>query len=131
MIGIDTNVIVRYLVQDDVKQGDKAAEYIESHCTIEEPGYLNCVVLCEVFWVLESCYKYSCEEIAGVMENLLKCPQIEIESIDSVWEALNYYKKEGVDFSDALIGEINKSKECSRTITFDKGTAKLKHFLVL
>lgn len=128
MIGLDTNVVIRYLVQDDIIQSKKATKFIETYCTKEHPGYINCIVLCEIFWVLNTSYKYSFEEISVVIKYLLECPQIEIESIDSVWIAFNYYKKYRVDFSDALIAEINKSKSCHKTVTFDKGTAKLIHF---
>lgn len=131
MIGLDTNVLVRYLVQDDKVQGRKAAGRIKGECTVENPGYINCVVMCELFWVLESCYKYSSEEIGLAMENLLKCPQIEVESMDSVWSALRDYRKDGIDFSDALIGEVNHSKGCEQTYTFDKKAAKLEKFRLL
>jgi len=100
-------------------------------CTKDSTGYVNCIVIAEIYWVLESCYKYTYDQIAYAMETLIKCPQLEIESIDAVWNALNAYKKNRVDFSDALIGEINITKNCSKTVTLDKQASQLSTFSIL
>ena len=104
MIGLDTNIIIRYLVQDDEIQSKKATHYIEKNCKVENPGFLNSVVICEIFWVLETSYKYSKLQIYQTIENLLKCPQIELENADAVLFALLHYKKSNAWMSGEITG---------------------------
>lgn len=128
MIGIDTNVLVRYLVQDDVQQSKKATDFLLNHCTIGSPGFINCVVLSEVCWVLESRYKFPRKEISVALRAIIDCRQFRIENIQCVTLAIGMYERETFDFSDILIGEINKMNGCSWTITFDKKASKTSLF---
>jgi predicted nucleic-acid-binding protein len=101
VIGIDTNVLVRYIIQDDPFQSALATEFLEKHCSPETPGYLHSIVLCELVWVLESSYKYGREQVAIVLQYLLETDSLVIQEVDSTWLALEAYREKGVDFSDA------------------------------
>ncbi len=128
MIGLDTNVLVRYLVEDDLEQAAKAADLIEQQCSEDEPGFVNRVVLCELVWVLESAYGYARATIAATIESLLRTAELEIDAVEAAWPALTAYRAGSADFSDALVGRTNRSAGCSGTATFDKGAASLEDF---
>ena len=74
MIGLDTNVLVRFLVQDDPAQSALAAQLVEGRCHPDSPGLINRIVLCELVWVLESCYRYSRFQIVDVLECFIHVP---------------------------------------------------------
>ncbi len=131
MIGIDTNVLVRYIVQDDPSQSQKAGHYLEANCNTTHPGFINSLVLCELVWVLKRAYKYNKTVIAEVIENILCTSELLVENSSAAWDALRAYKSGSADFPDYLIGEINSSKDCEFTITFDKKTTGSKHFQIL
>ena len=131
MIGLDTNILVRYLAQDDPDQSKQATRYIEKHCTDETPCLINAIVLCELAWVLEQSYKLSREQIAGAIEHLLQIGQLEVSEPAIVWRALQDYRSSNVDFPDHLIGRVNQDMECDYTITFDKKAAKQPTFKLI
>ncbi len=128
MIGLDTNILVRYLVDDDPEQAAAAAKLIEKRCTEDDPGFVNRIVLCELVWVLESAYGYARATIAATIESLLRTAELEIDAVEAVWPALTTYRTGSADFSDALIGRLNRDAGCGATATFDKGAAKLDDF---
>ncbi len=128
MIGLDTNVLVRYLVEDDAAQTSKAAQLIETRCTADTPGFVNRVVLCELVWVLESAYDYPRATVAAALESLLRTAELEVDAADAAWPALAVYRSSGVDFSDAFIGRLNRNAGCDATATFDKVAARLDDF---
>jgi predicted nucleic-acid-binding protein len=128
VIGLDTNILVRYLVEDDAKQASKAAHLIETRCTEDSPGFINRVVLCELVWVLESAYGYPRATVAATLESLLRTAELEIDTADAAWPALAVYRNSGVDFSDAFIGRLNRNAGCDATATFDKVAARLDDF---
>lgn len=121
MIGLDTNVLVRYLVMDDVAQGKKAADLIQETAEKNEELFINNVVLCELVWVLDAAYSFSKSEIVDVMEKILMTELIIVQNQDEAWLALNDYRKGAADYSDYFIGRINKSFDCDHTATFDQG----------
>ena len=82
MKAVDTNVLVRYLVQDDPRQGKRAADFIEAAATGEEQILIGNIVLCEMVWVLESAYGYSKPEIADAIEKILQAGAFRFESKD-------------------------------------------------
>lgn len=104
MIGIDTNVLVRHLVQDDPRQSRVATEVITKQCTRETPWFVNRIVLCELVWVLESAYGYSKETIVNVLDKLLRTSQLKIEDAQSEWVSFRMYQRGKADFSDCLLG---------------------------
>jgi len=132
MRGLDTNVLIRYLVQDDPQQSRKATQYIERHCTGERPGVINHVVLCEMTWVLAVNYDQSRAEIATVIDQLLRVSQLEVINAHIVWKALVDYKQSNsVEFSDYFIARINESYGCDTTVTFDVKASKQTNFHLL
>lgn len=128
MIGLDTNVLVRYLIQDDARQANAAAILITRHCSKEQPGRIGLVVLCELVWVLSRAYRFSSSEIADVIEKLLQTAELEIESADVAWAALRIYRSAGAGFADAVIGLCNHQAGCELTATFDTTAAQLPMF---
>lgn len=124
MKALDTNVLVRYLVQDNPAQSAKANEIVER----EESLFLNCIVLCELVWVLESAYQYEREVIADVLEKILITKQFEIDGKEEAWMALSDYNSSRADFADCLIGRRNLSMGCETTVSFDKRASQLDFY---
>jgi len=131
MNALDTNVLVRYLVQDDVMQAKLASDYIRKYCTHETPGYINRIVLCELVWVLESNYAYPRKLIVQVLGKILQTRQFMTEDSELAWLALDSYKRSKADFADSWIGILNKHAGYAKTVTFDKDAAKSDNFLLL
>jgi len=131
MIGLDTNVLVRYIVQDDPKQSVLASNVIETECTEQNPGLINCLVLCEVVWVLSRAYGYDRVVIVSVLKQILITNTFEVENTDLIWSAIHDYEAGPADFSDYLIAHSNKSMSADHTVTFDKKASKHKLFKLL
>ena len=131
MIGLDTNVIVRYLVQDETRQSAAATRLMEKSLSPEDPGFITLVTMCEVAWVLAGAYKADREQIHSVIEGLLGTRQIHVESAELVWKALRAWKGSSAGFSDALIGEVCSARGARKVMTFDKAAAKLPSFELL
>ncbi len=131
MIGLDTNVIVRYLAQDDPRQSAAATRLMEKALSPDEPGFITLITMCEVVWVLEGPYKAGRDRIRSVVEALLGTRQIEVESAELVWKALRTWERSVAGFSDALIGEVCAAKGARKVVTFDKAAAKLPSFELL
>lgn len=120
MIGLDTNVVIRYLMQDEPQQSARASAFIEQHLSTENPGYISLIVLVEIAWVLRSCYDIDREKIARTFRALLETRQLWIERADLVVRALRRYSENAADFSDALIVELARDQGCSETVSFDR-----------
>ena len=131
MIGLDTNVLVRHLVQDEPSQSRKATQVITRQCTRDDPGFINRVVLCELVWVLESAYGYSKDAIVPVLEKVLRTSQLKIEDVQAAWTAFRLYQKGKADFADCLLGATNRIGGCEWTVTFDQPASKLEGFQLL
>ena len=123
MIGLDTNVLVRYIAQDDAKQSPKATRLIESF-SADAPGYVSIVSVIELVWVLTGCYSSSKSEICEVLETLLRTKEIVVANADTVWKALRLFKAGKADFADCLIECTANEAGCSYTATFDHDAAK-------
>lgn len=128
MIGLDTNVLVRYLVQDDPTQTRQANALIDRAAAHETAMFINHVVMCELAWVLGRGYGYARPALAEVIEKILLGRQFEIEKKDLVWAALANFKSSKADFSDCLIGVINELAGCESTLTFDRSAVSLRVF---
>lgn len=126
MNGLDTNVLVRYLVVDDEAQAIKAKRYIESG-----PSYVNCIVLSEVVWVLESAYGYDKESIITALERLLSTHEVQVEDADVALAALHDYRRSTAGFADCLTGHRNAAHGCNETGSFDKRTKGVAGFRML
>lgn len=123
MIGLDTNVIVRYVMQDDPKQAEKASRLVES-LTPESPGFVPVVALVELVWVLSSCYDLTREQVAQALDALLRAKEIVLDRADHVAQALRTFRASTADFADCLIERTAAAAGCEKTMTFDTGAAK-------
>jgi predicted nucleic-acid-binding protein len=123
VIGLDTNILVRYLVQDDPVQSPKATACIESF-TPERRGYISLTALVELIWVLTSLYDIDKEGLLDVLDNLLRTRTLAIEQPNTVWRAVNLFRSARADFEDCLIVCSCQAAECDETLTFDAVAAK-------
>ncbi|MFM8951854.1 MAG: PIN domain-containing protein [Planctomycetaceae bacterium] len=123
MIGLDTNVLVRYIMQDDPRQSPKATRLIES-LDAERPGFIAVVSVVELYWVLTSCYGLAGHDVKQAIESLLRAKQIVVERADQVLRAVRVFDDGKADFADCLIERIASSAGCTETVTFDAGAAK-------
>ncbi len=123
MIGLDTNVLVRYIAQDDSKQSPKATRLIEA-LTVDAPGYVSIVSVVELVWVLMGCYALTRSEICEVLETLLRTKEIIVANADTIWKAVRLFKEGKADFADCLIERSANEAGCSHTTTFDRDAAK-------
>jgi predicted nucleic-acid-binding protein len=123
MIGLDTNVLVRYVAQDDAKQSPKATRLIES-LTSESPGYVSLVSVVELVWVLAGCYELTKDEISEVLEILLRTKELVVANADIVWKSVRLFKAGKADFADCLIAISAQEAGCNYTATFDRDAVK-------
>lgn len=123
MIGLDTNVLVRYVMQDDPKQSQKASKLIES-LTSEAPGFVPLVALIELVCVLTSCYDLTREQVAQALDALLRAKEIVLERAEQVSQALRTFGAGSADFANCLIERTAAAAGCGKTMTFDAGAAK-------
>ncbi|MEU4344459.1 type II toxin-antitoxin system VapC family toxin [Nocardia sp. NPDC023852] len=117
MIGLDANVLIRYLTQDDPVQSARANQVIDG-LSESSPGYVTMLVLAEIHWVLRRGYKQDPEAVTDVLLGLLDCTEIVVERADTVRQALRQ-AADGADFADALIQQVGQEAGCERTVTFD------------
>ena len=128
MIGLDTNVILRYLLQDDPKQTRQANEIVDRQLSEQTPGFISLVTVLEIVWVLRSLLKQNPSQIASHLENLLTADSLEVQNEQQVFDAVFALKRGTGDFEDALIGALNAWAGCSHTLTFDRKAAQLPRF---
>lgn len=121
MRGLDTNVLVRYLTNDDPTFFDLAREILEGSEDRGQPLFVSLLVLCELTWVLRSKYRYSREDLLNALESLLESSVLMIERRDLARQALGAYRRGRADFADCLIGQISLAAGCTDTATFDTG----------
>ena len=123
MIGLDTNVLVRYIMQDDPKQCDKANRLIES-LDADNPGFVSLVSVVELYWVLTSCYELTDTQVRQTLETMLRSRQLVMDRADQVLRALRLFGQGKADFADCLIASVAASAGCTRTMTFDAKAAR-------
>jgi predicted nucleic-acid-binding protein len=128
MIGLDTNILVRYLTQDDPVQSAKAAEILERRLTEKNPGFVSIVAMVETVWVLDRAYFLTAREIATAIERLLQVEVLAIEHEQEVFTAMVALKQGRGSFADALIAELGTRVGCTRTLTFDRKAIRLPGF---
>ncbi len=131
MTGLDTNVLARYIAQDDPEQTPVATAFLETSCTKETPGYVNHVVLCELVWVLRYAYHYPKGTVAEVLKQVLSTAEFTVETPDVAWAALRDFEVGNADYADYLIGHKNQQEGCKTTVTFDRRASKHPLFQVL
>jgi predicted nucleic-acid-binding protein len=123
VIGLDTNVLVRYIMQDDIKQSPLATRVVES-LTADSPGFIPVVAIVELAWVLSSAYELSRTQLIDAFEALLRTKELMIERGEIVWKGLRLLQRGGGDFADCLIACSAEAAGCTKTVTFDRGAAK-------
>jgi predicted nucleic-acid-binding protein len=123
MMGLDTNVLVRYFTQDDPTQSAQATRLIES-LSSESPGFISVLAMVELVWVLTGCYQTSDDKIGDVLETVLRAKELVVERSDIVWQALNTFRKSTkAGFADCLIERSGHAAGCAYTVTFDRSAA--------
>ncbi|SDU72508.1 PIN domain-containing protein [Jiangella alkaliphila] len=122
MIGVDTNVLVRYLTQDDPAQAPIATKALES-LTVRRPGYLGVVTLVETSWVLRHTYGFDAQDVTSALSDLVNADEFVVENPAVVDRALKAASG-GADFADAVIAETARQAGCEHTVTFDRRAAK-------
>ncbi len=128
MIGLDTNIVVRYLTHDDPVQTTAAVRVVES-LSETSPGFLSLIVIAELVWVLESAYRLKKSEVEHVLASLLRSKELVIERAEVVAQALRRFSASRADFADCLIERGGHAEGCPYTFTFDRnaaGTAGMK-----
>ncbi len=131
MVGIDTNVLVRFVVQDDKKQAAIASELIEHYCSAENPGLVGLIVLCEFVWVMSSAYEYSQEQVSSALKQILLTECFEVEQHGLAWSAMLDYSNGIGDYADCLIARTNELNGAETTFTFDRRVSRNKRFTLL
>jgi predicted nucleic-acid-binding protein len=131
MIGLDTNILIRYLTQDDPVQAAKATEILERRLTPKNPGFVSVVAMVETVWVLDRAYELPAREIAAAVERLLQVEVLVIEDEQEVFTAMIALKQGRGSFADALIAELGAKAGCTRTLTFDQKAVRYPRFELL
>jgi predicted nucleic-acid-binding protein len=128
MIGLDTNILVRYLAQDDPVQSAKATEVIERRLGLATRGFVSVVTMAETVWVLDRAYGLTDREIAAAIERMLQVEVLVVENEQEVFAAMVTLKQGRGAFADALIAELGARAGCIHTLTFDKKALRLPGF---
>lgn len=123
MIGLDTNVLVRYIMQDEPLQSRQVAQLIDA-LTVESPGFVSLVTLVELCWVLGSSYALDRSRLVEALEALLRTRELVIEEAEVAWQSVRRYRDNAADFADCLIERLGAAAGCRHTVTFDRGAAK-------
>ncbi len=123
MIGLDSNVLLRFVVGDDPEQA-RAARTVMAGLTPKEPGFISLVTLVEFAWVLARGYRRSPEQVLDHVEDLLASAELEFEDGETVWRALAQARS-GADLADAIVADTAETFGCSETVTFDRRAARL------
>ncbi|MBL8287476.1 MAG: type II toxin-antitoxin system VapC family toxin [Rubrivivax sp.] len=131
MIGVDTNVLIRYLVQDDPRQGAAAARFVERELSSERPGHVSLVVLAETVWVLQGSYGIDKADLIPMISTLAADARFAVQDADALWMALESCEETDADLADALIRSVDALHGCSHTVTFDKRATRLPGMVLL
>ena len=129
MLGLDTNVLVRFLVRDHKAQFERARRLIKREVGAQKKVLISLVVLLETEWVLRSRYSLQKNQIMDAVSGLLDAAELELEDEPTIEEALYHWKNSAVDFADCLIGARHRRLGCRATATFDARAVKLPGFM--
>lgn len=130
MIGLDTNVLVRYIMQDD-KQQSLAANGLIGGFSPEEPGFISLVTVVELNWVLSKSFGLSDGDVARMLEGLLRSREMRVERAEEVWGALRDFRASRADLTNCLISRAGRTAGCETTMTFDRAAARLEGMTLL
>lgn len=129
VLGIDTNVLVRILVEDDKAQCASARRLVDSAIAKGEKVFVSLLVLLEMEWVLRSRYGVAKPEILDIVSRMLDSVEFSYEDEPAIEEALFHWRESGADFADCLIGVRNRRLGCRATATFDVKAARLAGYV--
>ena len=124
MIAIDTNILVRYITQDDLQQAEAAENLLAIYNNKPQSIFINNIILCEFIWVLEKGYKYTQQQISSTIRIILSTEEFVFEYHNVLWLALEDYEHNKADFSDSLISKLNYNLGYKQTFSFDKSAIK-------
>jgi len=128
VIGLDTNVVVRFLVADDPRQAERARALVERSVAAGEALFIPDIVWCETVWVLESAYGLARREIGAALRRLLGARGVVVRSFDRLGAALDAYEQRRGDFADYLIREEARAEGCESVATFDRALLRDEGF---
>ncbi len=131
MIGIDTNILVRYVVQDDAVYAAVATAFLEVHCTSDVPGYISHVVLCELVWTLRKVYGLDKADVVSVLDRVLSNAALQVEAPALARAARYDFEAGGGDYADYLIARAHQAAGCAYTVTFDRRASRHPLFTLL
>jgi predicted nucleic-acid-binding protein len=131
MFGLDTNILVRYITNDDPKWSPIAKQFIDSTCTVDEPGFINALVLAEVVWVLSGYQGYNKEKTASLIREFLDADNLYIDHAPQVEIALERFKNSTAGFTDCLIAVLNFEAGATPTYSIDQAAVKSGIFAAL
>lgn len=123
MWALDTNVLVRYLTQDDNKQSAAASRFIEEELSASRPGFVSLVTLLETVWVLESRYEVERASLCDLLDDVVSTASLEVQEAPAVRQAVALYRKGKVDLHDALITTLAAAHN-AQVVTFDAKAAR-------
>ena len=129
MIALDTNVLVRYLVEDEPRQSAEATRLIDAAAAAGESIFISQIVLCELVWVLSFAYDVSRREIAAILQQLRRASNLVIESADQVQRAIDSFERGKGDVADYLIAEHAVAQGCTVVATFDRALHSDRRFV--
>lgn len=128
MIGVDTNVLARYFLDDDPVWSPRADAFLEEELTPERPGYVNPLTLAELVWTLRKHPGYDRPGMARMIEGLLRFDRLVIGEAEAVAAALESFRAGGAGFADHLIAELNRRAGAAPTVTIDRKARKRPPF---
>ena len=131
MNGLDTNVLARYLTEDEPVQSKRAADWIGTITARGERCFISAIVLCELAWVLRSAYRVSQADLILTLDRILGTTQFIVGDKDIVRRALDQYRAGRTDFADYVIGALHQDAGCRKTVTFDRRLRGHQAFQVL
>jgi predicted nucleic-acid-binding protein len=131
MIGLDTNIIVRYIMLDDPVQSSKAVRIIERHFTEQDTAFISLASVLETVWVLQSVYRLSNQQVAQAIERMLQIETVTVQNENEVSAAARSLKTGQGSFEDALIGALGVWADCGATFTFDRKASRLPGFKLI
>lgn len=131
MIGLDTNILIRLLVKDDTQQLELATRAIDEALVQDESLFVSDIVLCEVEWVLGSCYRANRNDILNAIEALTRQPSFVFENRSSLAQAIEIFRSSKCELSDCLIGAKAAANGARTVLTFDGALRRNPHFTVL
>jgi predicted nucleic-acid-binding protein len=129
--GIDTNILVRFLVRDDPEQAQTVRSLFERAEIENDRFHVSSIVLCELVWVLRSRYRLGREDVCSILDALLDIGLLQIQDRDLARRALAEFRQGPADFSDYLIGWQDRRAGCEETLTFDGGLDGAPGFTIL